>query len=263
MVGRFFMALLIAVCGLREAHAGALLAPEGQGVAIVTTTFADARKAYDAQGRLIRTPPYRKFEVAGYVEYGAKDWLTLVAEGSAFDFRGVASSPMQSASPGYDGVGLGAFGARVPLGGWGGFSFSLQGELRAAPRAASRFLDVRPPLQVDVRAQAFHNFEALGLPCFLDAQLGYRTRGQNGDEIRVDLTVGARLRPDLLVMAQSFSSFAPWAQAGNGFAAQKFELSGVYDFSRALSLQLGVVAAPTGVNAPAERGIVTGLWARF
>jgi len=64
-------------------------------------------------------------------------------------------------------------------------------------------------------------------------------------------------------MAQSFSAFSPWAGSGNGFSAQKFELSGVYDLNRTFSFQLGVVDAPLGVNSPAERGIVSGVWARF
>ncbi len=43
--------------------AGALLFPEGEGQAIVTTTFSNASNAYDSQGRLIKTPSYRKFAV--------------------------------------------------------------------------------------------------------------------------------------------------------------------------------------------------------
>ena len=65
-----------------------------------------------------------------------------------------------------------------------------------------------------------------------------------------------------LLMAQSFSAFAPGA-AFNGYAAQKFELSGVYDLSRDWSAQLGVLAAPTGVNSPAEKGVLAALWRRF
>ena len=52
---------LIAALAASAARAGALLLPEGQGQLIVTTTFADARNAYDTSGRLIKTPSYRKF----------------------------------------------------------------------------------------------------------------------------------------------------------------------------------------------------------
>lgn len=245
------------------AGAGALLMGEGQGQAIVTTTFADARKAYDARGHLIQTPSYRKFEIAGYVEYGAADWLTIVAEGSGFDFHGSAQPFSPQKAPEYEGVGLGALAGRIPLGALGGFVFSGQAGLRLASHDASMFLDLKAPAQFDARLQAFRIFEFLDLPWFVDAQFAYRTRGQNGDELRGDFTLGARLRSDVLVMAQSFSAIAPFARSGARFAAQKFEFSGVYDIDRRFSVQIGVVAAPAGFDAPAERGIVTALWTRF
>lgn len=258
-----FSIALIAAFLATTAHAGALLMGEGQGQAIVTTTFADASKAYDQQGRLIQTPSYRKFEIAGYVEYGAADWLTVVTEGSGFDFRGSAQPFSLQPAPQYEGAGLGALAGRIPFGGFDGFVFSAQAGVRLASHDASMFLDLKTPAQFDARLQAFRNFEFLNLPWFVDAQLGYRTRGQNGDELRGDFTLGARLRPDVLVMAQSFSALAPWASSGNRFAAQKFELSGVYDLGQKFSMQLGVVGAPAGFNAPAERGIVTAIWRRF
>ena len=69
--------------------------------------------------------------------------------------------------------------------------------------------------------------------------------------------------PRLLLLAQSFSAFAPGAQASGGYAAQKFELSGIYDLNRDWSLQIGAIAAPTGVNAPDEKGVLAALWRRF
>jgi hypothetical protein len=257
---------VIAVFAGSPARAGALLFPEGEGQLIVTTTFADASNAYDSNGRLIKTPSYRKFEVDGYVEYGAKDWLTLVGQGGGMDFQGSSSAPASlssSAAPRYAGLGLGAIGARVRLGEIAGFYFSLEGSVRTASHAAETYLDMRDFLQVDARLQMFRSFDALGLPVFLDAQLGYRSRGQSGDEIRADLTLGARPRPDVLLLAQSFTAIAPRPISASSFAAQKFEVSGVYDLNRTFSLQLGFVYAPFGVNSPVERGIVSAVWARF
>ena len=76
--------------------------PPGNGQAIVTTTFADARKAYDANGRLIQTPSYRKFETRVYVEHGLFDWLTIVAEGGYMNFRG-AAGPLRPPQPAHRG----------------------------------------------------------------------------------------------------------------------------------------------------------------
>ncbi|MFY9657192.1 MAG: hypothetical protein WAK01_11500 [Methylocystis sp.] len=255
--------LILAALSAQPAAAGALLMDEGAGEIIVTSTFADANKAYDSHGHLIRTPSYGKFEAAGYVEYGATNWLTVIAEGSAFAFNGSATAFSFEPAAHYAGAGLGSLGGRIHLGELAGVAFSAQASLRVASHSAGEFLDFKVPTQIDLRLQAFRGFEAFGLPGFAEAQVGYRSRGQSGDEIRADLTLGLRPRPDVLILAQSFSAFAPGAQASGGYAAQKFELSGVYDLSRDWSVQIGAVAAPTGVNSPAENGVLAALWRRF
>jgi hypothetical protein len=263
------------------AWAGAFLFPEGRGQVIVTTTFADARKAYDARGRLIQTPPYRKFETKFYVEHGLTDWLTLVGEGSYMNFHGAAARvdylnllideakaglPLTlSAPPGprYAGVGLGAFGARVRLFEYGAYVVSLEASLRTASPSARRFLDMRDQWQADARLQLGRGIELFGFPGFLDAQIGYRSRGQNGDEIRADFTFGLRPIVSVLLMAQSFSAVTPRAGLATFVASQKFQLSAVYDVTKYMSVQLGVVTALGGANSPAERGVVSALWWRY
>ncbi len=110
-----FVVIFAALCA-EPAAAGALLMDEGAGEIIVTSTFADANKAYDRHGHLIRTPSYGKFEAAGYVEYGVTNWLTVVAEGSAFDFNGSATAYAFEPAPHYAGAGLGSLGGRIRLG---------------------------------------------------------------------------------------------------------------------------------------------------
>ena len=51
-------------------RAGAFLQPPGEGVAILSTSFAEAHKAYDSLGRLVSAPAYDKLETQLYVEYG-------------------------------------------------------------------------------------------------------------------------------------------------------------------------------------------------
>jgi len=278
------LCMVVGVFGLGApaARAGAFLFPEGHGQLIVTTTFADARKAYDASGRLIETPSYRKFETEAYLEHGLADWLTVIGEGSAMNFRGAAAptdhldllieeakagAPLTLAPPAgprYAGLGLGAIGARARLLRYGDFILSLEASLRGATPSARRFLDMRDPLQFDARLQFGRPVEVLGLAGFLDAQMGFRARGQNGDEVRADLTFGLRPLASLLLMAQSFSAFTPRAPAATSFvASQKFQLSAVYDVTRNVSVQFGAVKALGGVNAPAERGLLAGLWWRY
>lgn len=264
------------------APGGAFLFPEGQGQVIVTTTFADARKAYDASGRLISTPSYRKFEAKTYVEYGATDWLTLVGEASGMDFRGASSSrpdylnlliaqakaraPLSLTAPEgphFMGLGLGAIGARVRLFEVASFVVSLEASLRAASPSARRFLDMKDQWQADARLQLGRPIEIFGLPGFLDAQIGYRSRGQAGDQIRADVTCGLRPFDRWLLLAQSFSAITPGAPAPLFVASQKFQLSAVFDVTRSFSLQFGAIRALGGVNSPAERGLVSAVWYRF
>lgn len=264
------------------AFAGAFLAPEGEGQVIVTTTFSDARKAYDAKGRLIRTPAYRKFEAQAYAEYGVADWLTLVAEGNYFSFKGAAPAtqylnlltaealagapltPSRPPGPHFDGLGLGGIGARVRLYEIGGFILSAEATFRAAEPLARRYLDIANGRQFDARLQLGRSFTLLGLPAFVDAQLGYRSAGQNGGEIRADMTYGLRPFADILLLAQFFSAVAPGARTATTFvASQKIAGSVVYDLTQRISLQIGAVAVPAGTNWPAERGAFSAVWLRF
>jgi protein XagA len=230
------------------ARAGAWVYPEGKGQLILTTAFADARGAFDAAGRLVKTPSYRKFETRFFLEHGLTDWLTLIGEGSAMRFQGGGESagmsqlnllimeakagmpltlPAALSGTKYEGLGLGAAGARIRLFTYGDYVFSAEAGLRAASAVARRFLDMRDATQVDARLLVGRSFELFGFTGFLDTQIGYRTRGQNGDEIRMDLTAGVRPIERVMLMAQSFSAVTPRAQIATLMAAQKFQLSAV------------------------------------
>jgi protein XagA len=257
--------VLLAFAQVSRGVAGALLLPEGEGQAILTTTFADANMAFDPAGRQIKAPPYDKFEVRSYVEYGLTDRLTIVAEAGVTDFRSSYQAvPGEPASVSrYQGLGIEALGARVPLGEFFGVFASLEGGARSTPRDAAPYLDIKSKAQADARLQLFKSGDAFGFPAFVEAQAGFRTSGQFGDEERADLTFGLRPRSDLLFLAQSFSVISPRTPSGTVAFAQKFELSGVYAINSTLSLQIGLVGAPIGWNGPAERGVVTALWWRF
>jgi hypothetical protein len=277
----FFWILLLAPA---PARAGAWMLPAGHGQLLLTTAFAQARNAYDFRGRLTRTPSYWKLETRAYVEHGVTDWLTLVAEGGAMRFRGGAGEgwrltmldflvaeakaglprlpPPAPSGPAYEGLGLGAAGLRIGAG-VGAYALAVEGALRAASPEARRYLDIRDAVQVDLRALAGRSFALFGRGGFVETQIGYRSRGQNGDEIRADVAAGLRPFDRLLLLAQSFSAVAPRRSAVSMVAAQKFQVSAVYDVTAALSVQIGAVAAPGGINAPAERGAIAALWWRY
>jgi len=265
----------------RDALAGAWLLPEGSGQIITTATVAESRNAYDAQGRLRPTPAWRKIETRAYVEHGLRDWLTLTAEAGGFDFHGAAQAderrsllileakaglplvaPAQQ-GPQYRGAGIGALGARVKLLDAGDAVVSFEAGLRAATPASRVFLDMRQSPQFDARLLVARNYELFGMQGFTEAQIGWRSAGQTGDEARLDTTIGLRPLPRVLLLAQSFTAVAPGAQATTRLAAQKLQLSGVFEATKNLSVQLGVGFAPAGANAPQEKALISGLWFRY
>lgn len=261
--------------------AGAWTYPEGKGQLILATLLAGARNAYGPDGRLVSTPPYRKLETRAWIEHGLTDWLTLIAEGSAMNFRAAptpydpldlliaeakAGAPFYVPPPAaikYQGLGLGAAGARVRLLDTGDYVFSAQTSLRTASQEARSFLDMRERMQVDARLLMGRKFEFIGFGGFLDAQLGYRSGGQNGNEMRLDLTAGLRPFDSVLLMGQSFSAIAPRGVRTSSITEQKFQLSVVYEATPSISVQIGAVKALGGVNAPAEQGVISAIWWRY
>ncbi len=277
----FFIWFCVSIIASSDARGGAFLWPEGQGQAILTTTFSNASKAYDSHGRLIETPSYRKFETQSYVEYGALDWLTLVGELTYMNFHG-ASSQLEHLSllideakagaplslqgpsgPRYAGLGVGSLGARLRLLEFESYIVSLEASLRVATPSARRFLDMRDEFQADVRLQLGRPIDLFGIPGFCDAQLGYRMRGQSGDEVRADFTYGLRPWTSLLLLAQSFTAASPGAARVNFMYSQKFQVSAVYDVMKNVSVQIGALAALQGINSSAERGVMSAVWYRF
>lgn len=258
--------------------------PPGEGLVIVTTSFAEATKAYDARGKLVSAPSYDKFETRAYVEYGLFEQLTLVAESSYMRFRGASPSrqlddlailteearvgaplflPAGASGARYAGIGSGWLGGRLRLFELGPTTLSLQASIRAATPSARKFLDMKGRLQADARLQFGWPIQVRGIPGFGEAQLGYRSDGQSGGEIRADITCGARPFDRLLLLAQSYTVVAPGDFGSTFMASQKFQLSAVYDLTQKISVQLGVLAAVRGVNDAAERGVVSALWYRF
>jgi hypothetical protein len=263
--------------------AGAFLLPPGEGLLIVTTSFEEATRSYDGAGRLTRAPSYKKFETRAYVEYGLFEQLTLVAETSHMHFRSASASrdldrlailtqearagaplvlPDTSSDARYAGVGSGWLGARLRLLQLGSAVVSVQASLRAATPSAQKFLDMKRRLQHDARLQYGLPFRLFGFDGFGEAQIGFRSDGQSGGEIRADFTCGVRPIESLLLLAQSFAVVAPGGRSIS-MASQKFQLSAVYDLTRDISLQIGGLAAVQGVNASAERGVIGAVWYRF
>lgn len=250
-----FAALLLSAAG---AEAGAWLEPAGQGEIILGGTFSDSLRAYDVHGRLAPLSSYKKFELTAYTEYGLTDAVTLIAAPSALDFR--AKPPGES----YAGVGVLEAGGRVKLFDIGETIFSAQATLREASNARSRiFLDTGRGLQADARVLVGRQFTIFGFPGFSSIEIGYRSPGGFGHEVRADLTLGVRLMDKVLVLLQTFNIGAINTVPLYPTGSNKIALSAVYDVTPKVSVQLGGIVGLPGVNITTERGLIAALWYRF
>jgi len=247
-------------CAPAAACAGAWTAPEGTGLAILSLQAGEGD--YNA-----RTGPAAaretRVEPSLYAEYGLSDGLTALVASGVEDYA--IASPVADA---YRGPDYTAAGLRARLFSSQSFVWSVQATAMApgardAPRPAQAG---NTGFDSDWRALFGASFDLAGRPSFAEASLGYRTRADGPpDEWRADFTAGVHLRPDLTLMAQSFSAFSRGA-GSLGFPAERsttIEPSLVYDFDSRWSAQLGFYATVNAVNADRNRGIVVALWRRF
>jgi protein XagA len=241
------------------ARAGAFMQPPDHGQVIAQLAFSQARFGYDSLARPVAIPAWRKFELSTYAEYGLADWVTLIGEPSWFTFR--------AASPGRNATALGATeaGARVRVFEWQDNVISAQvtGRYATGGRLAEAYADMGRRAQVDVRLLYGRNIEMAGMPGYVDTQIAFRSHGPFGNQVRFDVTWALRPFSRTTLMLQSFTAITP-GRLGLRFALlQKMQASVLYDVTDAISLQFGALVALRGVNAAAERGLVSGLWWRF
>ena len=245
------------------ARAGAFLQSDGDWQVITTSRFTGSSYAFDAKGKLLPLPLYSKYELSGLIEYGAMDWLTLIAQPTAASI--FAEGPPQGSFYGFTSL---EAGARAKIAKFDTAIVSAQ--------ATARFATVRnranPALvgatgnEYDLRLLAGMPFEIEGFHGFLNAETAYRIRSDGPpNEIRMDLTAGIRPLTPLLLLAQSFNTWAP-SKGAPGFPAMrqhKVQASAVWSFARGYSIQSGVYTTIAGRNVRHERGLVTGVWYKF
>ncbi|MEX6507072.1 hypothetical protein [Jiella sp. M17.18] len=239
------------------ALAGAWTLSAGRGQAIVTGLYSGATAAFDERGGSVDHPDFAKGTVSGRVEYGLTDRVTILGSGEIGSER---DGDLPFARPAMSEA---AIGARVRMYDRDGFVASAQLSGLVEPSGDGRHLDWSQPT-LEPRLLAGYGFQIGGMPAFVDAEAGYRYRtGTAPDEIRIDLTVGLRPWPDVLILAQSFSTISAGGGTAGRYDYHKAEGSVVYDVSKRWSLQAGVFATVAGTNALKERGLVTALWYRF
>lgn len=256
------VAILLACSG--PAWSGAFLQPDGKGQIIVTGTFSAATTAFDEDGKVAPAHARLKLELDALVEYGLNGWMTLFAKPS------VMAGGVYSPVPAYaNGAGQTEMGARLRLLATsdGAGVISLQSALRfPGQRDSSNPAKGETDLQADLRLLGGYGFSYRGWSGFGDAQVGYRARlGDAADEMHLDLTIGLRPRPRVLLMMQSFNTMS-LGSGRNGYPDtryHKLQTSVVYDLTEAWSVQFGAIATIGGKNALEESGVLAGVWRRF
>ncbi len=244
------------------AKAGAFLAPPGEGEIITAASFSDSTRAFDSDGKLVPIPPYQKFELGTYIEYGLTDRITLIAQPSA---DVVHQAPAQPTSPAAAGTDL---GGRVGLISFDSTILSLQG-LVHIPFAASSmqtglFDQDRVPA-ADLRLLLGHNFAIGRSTGFIDLAASHTWQGDGlPEEWHAYATLGVRPQPQLLIMLASYMTVAGNVGANCTYWSWlKLQPSIVYDLSRHWSVEAGFFATVAGQNAGHELGPMAALWYRF
>ena len=256
--------VLLAFCAFavsRPADAGAFLMDEGYGQFIAGVGFSEGSRRFDTTGRAMPTSAYRKLLATGYLEYGWRPWLTVVAAPTLARDNGVAANQVT----GSDGS---AFGTRLLLFGRPGQVVSLQALIQpplGGTRASQLATGGTRALAGDLRLQFGQSFTLGTWSAFVDVAPGVRLRTDPfPSEARLDISIGLRPIPPLMLLCQDFSSAAP----SRGTVVQrttysKLQISLVYDIARRWSVQLGAFRTIAGRNAVRETGPLAALWMRF
>lgn len=245
--------------GCRPAAAGAWNRPKGEGLIIADYTLGSGTDYFDGRGRLAPARAYTKSELAGYVEYGATDSLTLIARPSLDDVR--VGSPDAGR---YRGLGATAAGLQWQALVFGPAVLAVQGTF-ALPGSTARS---NPALVGNTaREGELRLLAGAGLPLpfrpFLDLQAGYRFRsGGAAAQGHGDVTFGLYPTDRLLVLLQSFTTMPV---GGGDLRARYARLAatGVYALTQAWAVQLGTFTTAWGRDALRERGFTVGLWRYF
>jgi len=245
------------------AFAGAWTLDAGTGQAAVIATASTSTMAFDGARGLASTLRYDKFELDGLIEYGAADWLTLMAL-PQFQHIGIGSPTDAQRT----GIGYTEFGARARLYNANDWVVSVQTTLRlpgtaqTGNPAAIGYTDA----QADVRGLVGRSFTLGPWPAYFNMEVAQRFRTEGApDEFHADVTLGVRPSPRWTLLAQSFNVVSEGAGSW-GFPSYdyyKLQLSAVYALTPAMSLQLGGFTAYTGRNALQENGVVFGAWFKF
>ena len=241
--------------------------PDGTGQWLTTLTAASSTSYLEGSAGLASTPRYDKDELSALVEYGFTDRLTAIFEPGLRHIDIAAPTGAERTGLGYT-----EFGARYAFlenadQSWvlsGQATLRIPGTTDTSNPAAVGYTDI----ETDVRALLGHSFTVAGLPVFFDLEMAERIRTAGlPSEFRADGTFGLWVRPQWLVLAQSFNVFSEGSgnvlYTGGSYDYEKLQLSAVYQITPVWAVQGGGYVTYAGQNALQENGLIFGVWHMF
>jgi len=261
------IALFPAIC-----HAGAWTQKQGELQFINTLHYYKTDSFFDTSGDKQSQPEFTKAEWNPYAEYGLTDSLTLGV--NAFLHRVTSNSNAPSTVDSNWGLSDTELFARQKIWEQDGMVLALQplvklpsfyqhGEL---PQSGTDDFDVEAMLQ------GGYSFSAYGQHHFIAADIGYRARGgEPNDQVKANITVGARLDENWLILPQLFSTWrtnsstgATFTQSGqDDYNLVKLQLSAAYALDESTTVQLGGYSHVWAENSGAGGGVILSLWKQF
>ncbi len=245
------------------ACAGAWTLPQGSGQWFATVTASESTNYFNGGG-LASTPRYDKFEAQALIEYGLTDRLTAIVEPGLQHIDVAAPTSAERSGLGYT-----EFGARYGFYEDPTWVFSGQATVRipgttdTSNPAAVGYTDV----ETDLRLLLGHNFKLADMPAFFDVEVAERLRTAGyPSEFRVDATLGVKVLPRWLLLAQSFNVISEGSGIsifGGSYEYYKLQLSAVYELTPTWALQGGGYTTYAGENALQENGVIFGIWHKF
>ncbi|MBX3488314.1 hypothetical protein [Parvibaculum sp.] len=238
------------------------LAP-GTGELIVPVTHMRAGERYDGSGKKQWKPRYTKIEVAPYAEYGLTSRLTLTGEAAwaadKTDFFGMNFRE--------NGMTRIKAGARYALGTWAGTHFSVQplATLHLAGAANDPAATAKGDIDAEMVLVVARNEKLFGIDAFSVQEIAWRYRDSGRpDEVRADITFGAKPWPGIMLLAKSLNTAAlSSTAAGDSYQSGKLALSLVHDVAPGLAIEAGMEHSVFGRDAIAERTLRFAVWRRF